>query len=205
MLQPDHKHWKCYIYKRGVAADHFVQHWCVDIKKTLIGIALHICIHKCMFTNIDLVQRVQNHAARLMMGDFDYINSRGIDLVKSLNLYLIREMRNYFLLTFIFKAIRGIAKNNHSIELICTLISMVMIPGKVVQWTFVFQLCTKRYTEIFFLYLGGKLWNDLPDFVKNSTNIETFKRNYRIYKSITYHVSLHIYISIVLIRRIAWH
>ena len=36
-----------------------------------------------------------------------------------------------------------------------------------------------------FLYLGGKLWNDLPDFVKNSTNIDTFKRNYRIYKSLT--------------------
>ena len=36
-----------------------------------------------------------------------------------------------------------------------------------------------------FLYSGGKLWNELPDFVKNSTNIETFKRNYRIYKSLT--------------------
>ena len=34
-------------------------------------------------TNIDLVQMV--HAARLIMGNFDYINSRGIDLVKSLN------------------------------------------------------------------------------------------------------------------------
>ena len=24
-----------------------------------------------------------------------------------------------------------------------------------------------------FLYLGGKLWNDLPNFEKNSTNIQT--------------------------------
>ena len=37
----------------------------------------------------------------------------------------------------------------------------------------------------FFLYLSGKLWNALPDFVKNSTNIDIFKRNYRIYKSLT--------------------
>ena len=36
-----------------------------------------------------------------------------------------------------------------------------------------------------FLYSGGKLWNELPDFVKNSTNIETFKRHYRFYKSLT--------------------
>ena len=61
--------------------------------------------------NIDLVQRVQNHAARLIMGNFDYINSRGIDLVKSLNLYTIRERRDYFFLTLMFKAIHGIAPN----------------------------------------------------------------------------------------------
>ena len=36
-----------------------------------------------------------------------------------------------------------------------------------------------------FLYSGGKLWNELPDFVKNYTNIEAYKRNYRIYKSLT--------------------
>ena len=36
-----------------------------------------------------------------------------------------------------------------------------------------------------FLYSGGKLWNELSDLLKNSTNIETFKRNYRIYKSLT--------------------
>ena len=58
--------------------------------------------------DIDLVQRVQNHAARLIMGNFAYINCRGIDLVKSLNLYTIRERRDYFLTTLMFKAIHGI-------------------------------------------------------------------------------------------------
>ena len=33
-----------------------------------------------------------------------------------------------------------------------------------------------------FMYMGGKLWNDLPEFVQNSTNIESFKDNYRMYK-----------------------
>ena len=61
--------------------------------------------------NIDLVQRVQNHAARLIMGNFDYINSRRIDLVKSLNSYTIRERRDYFLLILMLKAIHGIAPN----------------------------------------------------------------------------------------------
>ena len=59
----------------------------------------------------NLVQRVQNHAARLIMGNFDYINSRGIDIVKSLNLYTIRERRDYFLLMLMFKSIHRIAPN----------------------------------------------------------------------------------------------
>ena len=33
-----------------------------------------------------------------------------------------------------------------------------------------------------FMYMGGKLWNELPEFVQNSRNIESFKRNYRMYK-----------------------
>ena len=35
-----------------------------------------------------------------------------------------------------------------------------------------------------FIYIGGKPWNDFPEFVKQSTNIELFKRNYKIYKLI---------------------
>ena len=70
------------------------------------GITLYGCSTQ---KNIDLVQRGQNHAARLIMGNFDYINCRGIDLVKRLNLYTIRERRDYFLTTFMFKAIHGIA------------------------------------------------------------------------------------------------
>ena len=33
-----------------------------------------------------------------------------------------------------------------------------------------------------FMYMGGKLWNDLPEFVQNSANIESFKRNYKMSK-----------------------
>ena len=54
--------------------------------------------------NIDLVQRVQNHAARLITGTFEYINCRGIDLIKSLNLYAICESRDYFLTILMSKA-----------------------------------------------------------------------------------------------------
>ena len=35
-----------------------------------------------------------------------------------------------------------------------------------------------------FMYMGGKLWNDLPEFVQHSTSIESFKQNYKMYKLI---------------------
>ena len=68
---------------------------------TLYGFSTH--------KNIDMVQRVPNHAASLITGNFDYINCRGIDLVKSLNLYNIRDRRDHFLTILMFKAIHGIA------------------------------------------------------------------------------------------------
>ena len=47
--------------------------------------------------NTDLVRGVQNHAVKLITGNSDYVNCRGIDLVKSLNLYVVRNRRDYFL------------------------------------------------------------------------------------------------------------
>ena len=35
-----------------------------------------------------------------------------------------------------------------------------------------------------FMYMGGKLWNDLPEFVQHSMSIESFKQNYKLYKLI---------------------
>ena len=55
------------------------------------------------------MQRLQNHAARLILGNFEYIIFRGIELVKSLGLYTIEERRDYFLATLMFKSIHGLA------------------------------------------------------------------------------------------------
>ena len=61
--------------------------------------------------NIDMVQRVQNHVARLMMDHFYYMNYREIYLVKCLNLRTMRERMDFFLTTLMSKAIHGIAPN----------------------------------------------------------------------------------------------
>ena len=52
------------------------------------GIILYGCSTQ---KTIDLAQRVQNLAARLITENYDHTNCRGMDLVKSLNLYTIRK------------------------------------------------------------------------------------------------------------------
>ena len=66
-----------------------------------------------------------------------------------------------------FKAIHGIAPNYLSDR-----IDMHFdIHGYGTRdWMFIYQLCTKRYTEIVVLY-----------FVKNTTDVRTFKRNLENY------------------------
>ena len=51
--------------------------------------------------NINKVQRLQNRAARILTGNFDYVNTRGIDLVKNLGMMNVTQRRDYFMLIMI--------------------------------------------------------------------------------------------------------
>ena len=66
--------------------------------------------------NLDRVQRIQNLLARIIYNKFDYIHSRGIDLVRSLKLQTIRERRDHFLCVLMFKCIHGLVHHYLSID-----------------------------------------------------------------------------------------
>ena len=57
---------------------------------------------------INKVQRLQNRAARILTGIFDYVNTRGIDLVKNLGLMNVTQRRDYFMIIMMFKSIHGL-------------------------------------------------------------------------------------------------
>ena len=65
--------------------------------------------------NINKVQRLQNRAAIILTGNFDYVNTRGIDLVKNLGLMNVTQRRDYFMLIMMFKSIHGLVP--HYIQL----------------------------------------------------------------------------------------
>ena len=58
--------------------------------------------------NINKVQRLLNRAARILTGNFDYVNTRGIDLVNNLGLMNVTQRRDYFMLIMMFKSIHGL-------------------------------------------------------------------------------------------------
>ena len=137
------------------------------------------CLIRCI--NIDLIQRVQNHAARLITGNFNYINCRGIELVKSLNLYTIRDRRDYFLTILMFKSIHGIAPTYLSDRVVMNF-DVNGYDTRTSDMELYLPTLRKEAYRNSFMYMGGKLWNDLPEFVQNSANIESFKRNYKMSK-----------------------
>ena len=58
--------------------------------------------------NINKVQQLQNRVARILTGNFDYVNTRGIDLVKTLGLMNVSQRRDYFMIIMMFKSIHGL-------------------------------------------------------------------------------------------------
>ena len=142
------------------------------------GITLYGCSTQ---KNIDLIQRVQNHAARLITGNFNYINCRGIELVKTLNLYTIRDRRDYFLTILMFKSIHGIAPTYLSDRVVMNF-DVNGYDTRASDMELYLPTLRKEAYRNSFMYMGGKLWNDLPEFVQNSANIESFKHNYKMSK-----------------------
>ena len=59
--------------------------------------------------NSSKVQRMQNRAARIITGDFDYVHVRGIDIVNNLKWMNVIQRREYFVALYVFKCIHGMS------------------------------------------------------------------------------------------------
>ena len=129
-------------------------------------------------TNLSLVQRLQNRAARIVSQNYDY-NISGSSLISDLNWMNIEERFRYFTSVLMYKVI------NH--ETTVTLHDMFKYVRDCHAYNtrgadFGHLLVPKGNVECFkksFAYQGAVIWNELESTLKSSNSIDQFKTNYK--------------------------
>ena len=131
--------------------------------------------------NIDKIQHMQNRAARIICNNYDFINTRGITLVRWLNFLNVSQRRDYFMSVLVFKSIHGLAPHY-----LCDDITMQKEVSSCNTRNFNENDVHIPYTNsVFssnaFTVRGPIIWNDLPSDVKCCDNINVFKAKCKAY------------------------
>ena len=125
---------------------------------------------------IDKVQRLQNYAARIVSGNFDYVHFRGIDIVKSLSWMNVRQRRNYFTLLMVFKCLTDSAPDylSHCFTMYNELDQHYALRSAHSKDVIV-PCVSSAMMNFSFIYNGAILWNNLPVHMKSVSNLNAFK------------------------------
>jgi hypothetical protein len=129
--------------------------------------------------NLYKIQHMQNRFARTILGNYDYFNVRGCELVKELHWLNIKQRRDYFMSVLMFKCIHGLAPD--------------YLANQITMQIEVTDRQTRGYNEnnLYiphvnlegaknnFTYIGPVTWNKLPENIKECHNINAFKRESR--------------------------
>ena len=127
-------------------------------------------------SHIDKIQRLQNQAARIICKNFDYVNFRGLRLVKQLGWMTCEERFKYLTCILMFKCIHGIAPSylcngvnlEHDVAVYNSR-SKDSMNAHVPSWR-------TEYYKHSFNYKSTILWNSLPNEIKNATTLSLFKK-----------------------------
>ena len=124
--------------------------------------------------NLNRVLRIQNLLARIICSNFDYIHTRGFDLVRSLKLRTMRERREYLLCVLMFKCIHGLVPHYLSNDVTMHVDIHGYDTRSAENMDLFIARCTMEIYKRSFLYKGSSLWNKLPPWVKYSTPLSDF-------------------------------
>ena len=133
----------------------------------------------CSQANRDLVTRLQHRAARIVCGNMDYINVRGVDLVKQLGWQTIETRRDYFTATLMFKIVNGFAPKRLIDSLVMTRDTHDIPTRSTASGSLQVPRPNYDFFRNSFGYQGSIIWNNLPPQLRDAPDIDTFKRLYR--------------------------
>ena len=125
------------------------------------------------------IQKFQNRAARIITKNFDYINSRGLNLVNELKIMNLAERRNYLMSSLMYKAVYGIAP-----RYLCDQINLINeISERTTRSSESLNVCipisnlNKHFETL--TVAGGNIWNALPHHLKKAPSLYCFKKDYK--------------------------
>jgi hypothetical protein len=132
--------------------------------------------------NINKIQRLQHQAARIIFQNFDYVNTRGEDLLTKLKWQNILERRNYFMSVLTYKCLNEQAptylsdylsfyNNIRSSDRPSRIDDSILHTPKPNK--------TLKIFESSFQYQSPTIWNNLPQDIRNSPSISSFKNMYK--------------------------
>ena len=81
----------------------------LDLYKSLIQPKIDYTITVWGYTNdanLERIQHLQNRMARVILNNFDFVNTRGIDLVSELGIMNVKQRRDYFMALLMYKSIQ---------------------------------------------------------------------------------------------------
>ena len=130
--------------------------------------------------NIKKIQRMQNYAARIVTNNFDYINCRGINIVKSLRWMNVKQRCKYFTITLMFKCIHGLAPSYLSDEVVMNC-DVNMRNTRSHPMNVYVPSVSSQFAKMSFKYAGAVAWNDLPFILKDIHDYYNFKSRLKQY------------------------
>jgi hypothetical protein len=130
--------------------------------------------------NLNKIQHLQNWAARIILNNYDFINTRGIDLVKILGWQDFSQRRDYLMSSLMYKMINGNAPHH----LMNNLVFAAEINERTTRNTvcennlYIPKANINQFKESL-QYMGAVTWNKLDSGLKNACDIYSFKNSYK--------------------------
>lgn len=126
-----------------------------------------------------VINRLEHMSARCISGNYDFVNCRGSDIMKQLNMTYFENRLNYYHCLLTFKAIHGLVPYHIANKII---FEYEVSQRNLRTFNEMNLYKPKPKCEIFkksFSYHGPDVWNKLPYDIKNVMTVNTFKKSYK--------------------------
>ena len=125
--------------------------------------------------NLHKIHRLQNRAARIVTGNYDYVTTRGTEIVRRLRWMCVTQRRYYFMSILMYKCIHGMAP-----AYVCNGITFHSEIAEKITRSLNDNNVFVPYAHLesfknYFTHRGPIVWNSLPDYNKMCRTLHSFK------------------------------